>query len=108
MTRRIEKTQPRFVIGVDFGTLSARAVLVDLRDGHEVASAVHEYADGVISSHLPGQKRRLPPDTSLQNPADHLRALSAVIPAVLRRSRTKPEQIVALGTDFTSCTMLPT
>ena len=38
----------KYAIGVDFGTLSGRAVIVDLKDGMELATAVHEYADGVM------------------------------------------------------------
>jgi L-ribulokinase len=99
--------QARYVLGIDFGTLSARALLVDARTGREAATAVHEYADGVIEDTLPGDRRRLPPDTALQNPADYLTALAATVRRVLRAARAKPEQVVGIGTDFTSCTMLP-
>lgn len=98
----------RFVIGVDFGTLSARALLVDVETGAEVATAVCDYADGVIDQSLPGDRKRLPPDTALQNPADYLTALARIIPAVLRATKIRPEQVLGLGTDFTSCTVLPT
>ncbi len=96
----------RFVVGIDFGTLSARALLVDADTGEEVATAVHEYADGVIEERLPGDKKRLPPETALQNPADYLTALERTIPKVLRAA--KAEQVLGIGTDFTSCTVLPT
>jgi L-ribulokinase len=102
------KRRSRFVIGLDFGTLSARAVLVDLSDGHEIASAVHHYTDGVLTAHLPGEKRSLAHGTALQNPADYLKSLSETLPRLLRQARVRPEQIVGLGTDFTSCTVLPT
>ena len=46
----------KYTIGIDFGTESARAVLVRLSDGAEVASAVSAYADGVIDEVLPGQR----------------------------------------------------
>ena len=73
----------RYAIGVDFGTLSARAVLVDTRDGREVAEAVSVYPHGVMDEHLPdGQK--LPPLFALQHPADYLNALRETVPAVLR------------------------
>jgi L-ribulokinase len=98
----------RFVLGIDFGTLSARALLVDADNGGEVATAVHEYADGVIEETLPGDKKRLPPETALQNPADYLSALEQTIPKVLRAAKAKPEQVLGIGTDFTSCTVLPT
>ncbi len=97
----------RYVVGIDFGTLSGRALLVDVEDGREVATAVHEYADGVIEETLPGDNTRLPPDTALQNPADYLKVLSATIPRMIRSARIRPEQVIGIGTDFTSCTMLP-
>src|SRR5262245_5131437 len=93
----------RYVIGIDFGTLSGRALLVDVETGHEVTTAVHEYADGVIETNLPGDKRRLPLDFALQNPADYLAVLPATIPKILRATKIKPQQIIGLGTDFTSC-----
>src|SRR5262245_10024287 len=98
----------RYVIGIDFGTLSGRALLVDVETGREVATAVHEYADGVIETNLPGDKKRLPPDFALQNPADYLAVLATTIPKILRTAKIRPEQIIGVGTDFTSCTMLPT
>lgn len=96
-----------FVIGIDFGTLSARALLVDAHSGEELASAVSDYRSGVVEQKLPGTQTELKPKSALQDPADYLDALEAVIRAVLRKSRVHPESIVALGTDFTSCTVLP-
>src|SRR6266545_5143006 len=96
------RTPRRYVLGIDFGTLSARALLVDVETGREAATAVHEYADGVIDETLPGDKKRLPPHTALQSPADYLAALEKTIPAVLRAAKARPEQVIGLGTDFTS------
>ena len=59
-----------YTIGVDFGTESGRALLVDTRDGREVATAVHPYSHGVIDEHLPHNTQPLPPDWALQNPLD--------------------------------------
>jgi L-ribulokinase len=98
----------RYVLGIDFGTLSARALLVDVETGAEVATAVDEYAHGVIEEALPGDKKRLPLHTALQHPADYIAALEKTIPKVLRAARARPGQIIGLGTDFTSCTVLPT
>jgi L-ribulokinase len=95
------------VIGLDFGTESGRAVLVDVTDGREIATAVHPYGDGVIDRVLPGSDTPLPHDFALQNPADYIEVLRVTIPAVLRAGRASPDDVVGLGTDFTACTMLP-
>lgn len=41
---------PRYAIGVDFGTESGRAVLVDVSNGKELATAVYHYSNGVIEN----------------------------------------------------------
>lgn len=97
-----------YTIGLDFGTLSARAVLVELARGEEIASAVYEYPSGVIDTRLPGGGPDLPRDYALQDPRDYLRAIEAIVPAVMRQGRVSPEQVIGLAVDFTSCTMLPT
>jgi L-ribulokinase len=96
-----------YAIGIDFGTESGRAVLVDVATGEEVTTAVHPYGDGVIDERLPGTDIRLPPDFALQNPADYVEVLKVTIPAVLREAGVAAEQVIGLGTDFTACTMLP-
>jgi L-ribulokinase len=97
----------KYAIGVDFGTESGRAVLVDVSDGAEVATAVHPYADGVIDERLPGSDAPLPPDFALQNPADWVDVLRVTIPAVLQEAAVDAEDVIGIGTDFTACTMLP-
>jgi L-ribulokinase len=97
----------KYAIGIDYGTESGRAVLVDVTTGEEVATAVHPYADGVIDEALPGTDIALPPDFALQNPADYIEVLRVTIPAVLREGGVAPEDVIGIGTDFTACTMLP-
>lgn len=97
----------RYAIGVDFGTESGRAVLVDVASGEEVATAVHPYRDGVIDEKLPDTDVELPPDFALQNPADYVEVLRTTVPAVLRGSGASAEDVIGVGTDFTACTMLP-
>jgi len=97
----------KFSIGIDFGTESARAVLVRVKDGEEVANAVHTYADGVIDERLPGTNIELEPDWALQNPADYIEAIKKTIPQVLREAGVDTEDVIGIGIDFTSCTMLP-
>src|SRR6185437_15620126 len=97
-----------YTIGIDYGTESGRALLVDVRDGREVATSVHAYKNGVIDQRLPDSDKLLPPDWALQDPNDYLEVLRATIPAVLRESGVPAEQIAGIAIDFTACTMLPT
>ena len=97
-----------YTIGIDFGTESGRAVLVDVRDGREVATAVHPYPNGVIDHHLPGTNTPLPPDWALQDPLDYIEVLKVTVPAVLQQGGVDPAEVVGIGIDFTACTMLPT
>jgi L-ribulokinase len=105
--KEVDVSQHKYTIGVDFGTESGRAVLVDVAGGQEVATAVHPYADGVIDEVLPGTGIELPHDFALQNPADYIEVLRVTIPAVLREGRVDPDDVIGVGTDFTACTMLP-
>jgi L-ribulokinase len=100
---------PRYTIGVDFGTESGRAVLVDCADGRELASSVYEYANGVVDERLPAPHEHveLEPDWALQDPADYLRTLEQTVPAVLGDARVEADDVIGIGIDFTSCTMLP-
>lgn len=97
-----------YAIGIDFGTESARTVLVDLADGSEVAAAVYPYSDGVIDERLPGSDVRLEPDWALQNPIDYVTAVTDTVPRVLQEAAVDPADVIGLGIDFTACTMLPT
>ncbi|MFP7361346.1 ribulokinase [Bacillus paralicheniformis] len=96
-----------YTIGVDFGTLSGRAVLVDVRTGEEIATAVKEYTHGVIDRELPVSKRKLPRDWALQHPADYIEVLEETIPSLLKQSKADPKEIIGIGIDFTACTILP-
>jgi L-ribulokinase len=100
---------PRFAVGVDFGTESGRAVLVDLADGKELGTVVHRYANGVIDEHLPSPDDdvRLPPDWALQDPADYIATFKQV-PRLLAETGADPADVIGVGVDFTACTMLPT
>ncbi len=90
------------------GPNSGRAVLVDIADGREVATAVYPYANGVIDEKLPGTSIRLEPDWALQDPNDYLEVCKRTVPAVLMESGVSPEDVIGIGIDFTACTMLPT
>ncbi|MCC6488799.1 MAG: ribulokinase [Candidatus Hydrogenedentes bacterium] len=97
----------KYVIGLDYGTESGRALLVAVDNGEEVAMAVEPYPDGVIDDVLPGTGKKLEPDWALQNPRDYLYVLERVIPKVLMDSGVSGDDIIGISTDFTACTMLP-
>ncbi|MFL5712472.1 MAG: ribulokinase, partial [Chloroflexota bacterium] len=99
-----------YAVGVDFGTESGRAVLVDLRDGTILATAVSTYSHGVIDDVLPLDDRRveLPPDWARQDPEDYVRVFQTAVPEVLRASGVDAADVIGIGIDFTACTMLPT
>jgi len=96
-----------FVIGIDFGTESGRVVVVRVRDGEEMAAAVVPYPDGVLDERLPGGAR-LEPDSALQNPSDYHLVLEKGVSKALREAGVTANDVIAVGTDFTSCTVFAT
>ncbi len=96
-----------YVLGIDFGTLSGRALVVDADNGKETADAEYVYANGVIDQNLPGEKKRLEPDTALQDPNDYLEVLRQAVPKALKKAKIRPEQVIGIGTDFTASSPLP-
>lgn len=97
----------KYSIGVDFGTQSGRALLVEVDTGKEIASAVKEYRHGVMDETLPDGVTRLESDWALQHPSDYLEVLQVTIPEVLHKTGVSPKDVIGLGIDFTACTMLP-
>ncbi|NES16313.1 MULTISPECIES: ribulokinase [Micromonospora] len=97
----------RYVVGVDFGTLSGRALVVRVADGAELGTAVHEYRHGVIESALPTGVP-LPPDWALQDPEDYRDVLRHAVPAAVAAAGIDPARVIGIATDFTACTVLPT
>jgi len=95
-----------YTIGVDFGTLSGRALLVDTRDGSEIATASFDYPHAVMDKKLPSGKA-LAPEWALQHPQDYLDVLTHTIPAVLNASGIDPKEIVGLAIDFTASSPMP-
>lgn len=95
------------VLGVDFGTLSGRAVVVRVSDGQELATAVHDYTHGVLDDTLPNGTP-LPPDWALQVPGDYIDVLRKAVPEAIDRAGVTPADVIGIGTDFTACTMIPT
>ena len=96
----------KYSLGLDFGTLSVRAVIVDIENGNEMATAVSEYAHGIMSSFfIDGSE--LPSDYALQHPQDYLDSMISAIRECIERSGISPELIIGVGVDFTASTVLP-
>jgi L-ribulokinase len=97
----------RYSIGLDFGTNSVRALLVDVRTGRELASSVWDYRHGAAGIILD----KTDPNLARQHPADYLEGIAKTVPAVLRQARRargfQPDQVIGIGVDTTGSTPLP-
>lgn len=100
--------EEQYAIGVDYGTLSGRAVVVRVSDGAEVGSAVHAYPHAVVDRRLPGSDEELPPEWALQVPEDYREVLRIAVPAAVAAAGIDPTAVIGIATDFTACTMVPT
>jgi L-ribulokinase len=101
-----EQTMEKYTIGIDFGSLSGRAVLVNTETGAEIASSVLDYPHAVMYERIPGGKQ-LPPDWALQHPQDYIDVFTHTIPDVLKQSGVSAGDVIGVGIDFTACTLLP-
>ncbi len=106
VNRKINYKMHKYSIGIDFGTLSGRAVIVNTTTGEEEAVALHEYTHGVMDEKLP-DGTPLGVDWALQHPQDYLDVFRITIPEVITKAGVTPGQIAGVGIDFTACTMLP-
>jgi L-ribulokinase len=100
------RDHPRYVVGVDFGTLSGRAVVVRVADGLTVGTAVRSYAHAVMERSLAGAA--LPPAWALQDPQDYLDVLAAAVPAAVADAGVGAGEVIGISVDFTACTVMPT
>ena len=104
-----------YVIGVDYGTLSGRAVVVRVRDGRELGNGVFDYPHAVVSDALPEDTAgaagettaRLAGEWALQVPNDYRDVLRNAVPAAVADAGIDPAAVVGIATDFTACTMVP-
>jgi len=102
------KMSKKYAIGVDYGSLSGRTVLVEVETGKVVAQAVVKYAHGVMDEYLPDGVTKLPLDWALQHPKDYLDVLEMSVPSILKEAGISSSDVIGIGIDFTSCTVLPT
>ena len=101
------ESSDRYVVGVDYGTLSGRAVVVRVSDGAELGSGVHEYESAVMDKTLRSSGKTLPADWALQDPLDYIAVLKNAVPAAVRDAAISPADVIGIATDFTACTMVP-
>ena len=99
--------QEKFVIGVDYGSLSGRAVVVRVSDGQELGTAVLDYPNAVMDTVLNSTGQKLAPDWALQNPNDYIAVLKRAVPEAIKKAKIDPQNVVGIATDFTACTMIP-
>lgn len=93
-------------LGIDFGTNSARALLLNIFSGEEIATAVCGYPGGEEGILLSNQE----PHLARQHPGDYVTALKETVSTVVQKARAKginPETIVGIGVDTTGSTPLP-
>lgn len=97
----------KYTIGIDYGTLSGRAVVVDVSDGRQIADCVMEYPHAVMDEYLAASGERLPAGYALQDPQDYLDVLGHIVPGAIESAGIDPSDVIGLGIDFTCCTLLP-
>ena len=101
------KRDDQYTIGVDFGTLSGRAVVVRVTDGAELGAGVHEYRHAVMDTALVATGAALPPEWALQVPNDYRDVLQIAVPAAISDAGIDPAQVIGIATDFTASTPMP-
>lgn len=97
----------KYVVGVDYGTLSGRALVVRVSDGEEVGTAVHEYPHAVMDTELAATGEKLPPEWALQVPQDYREVLQKAVPAAIAAAGIDPADVIGIATDFTASTPMP-
>jgi hypothetical protein len=99
--------EKRYVIGLDFGTKSGRALVVNAKTGETAGEAVKDYDHGVMDRFLPDGKTALDADWALQYPQDYLDTLEYTVREAVSLAGIAAGDIIGLSIDFTACTILP-
>ena len=98
----------KYALGLDFGTNSVRALVVDIGNGNEVGTAIFDYPSGAAGILLDPKDAHL----ARQNPADWILGIERAVPAALAEAAKKvkafdPSSVVGIGVDTTGSTPLP-
>lgn len=96
----------KYAIGLDYGTLSVRALMVDIHSGEEIATSVYEYPHGVMNTSIP-TGRKISSGWALHDPQDYIDGLIKTVGAVMKESKVSREDVIGIGVDFTSSTVMP-
>lgn len=97
----------KYCIGLDYGTLSARAAMVSVETGEEKASLIYEYKNAVIDDVLPETNVKISPNCAFQDPQDYLDAMMVLLSNIWKKAQIDPVNIIGIGISFTSCTLVP-
>lgn len=95
----------KYSVGIDYGTLSARGLLIELEQGNEIDTIEYIYPHGIMTYKDFGDNNER--DSALQNPNDYIQALEYIIKHLILNNRISPDLIVGVGIDFTASTILP-
>ena len=94
--------QKKYVIGLDYGTLSGRAVIVDCENGKVLAASVKNYEHGVMSENLPTGAKISGGDWALEAPEDYIDVLITTVKDAVEKAKVSKRDIIGIGLDFTS------
>lgn len=97
----------KYSIGIDYGSESGRVLVVDIATGEIKGMQVIPYRHGVITETLPNSEINIPKGSALQHPNDYIEVLEEGVPAAISKAGINPEQIIGLGIDVTSSTIIP-
>lgn len=95
----------QYSIGIDFGTLSVRAVLANTQGGHILGTFEFSYPHKIM--HRLPDGTILPDGSALAHPADYIDGLRTTVREVVKQSGVDPTDIVGIGLDCTSCSVIP-
>lgn len=96
-----------YVLGIDYGTLSARAIVVESKTGRTLGECTHAYAHGVIDEKLPDSTPLAGSGWALAHPADYKDALIAIVSGAIKNAGISSEKVRALAIAATACTLVP-